>query len=144
MSKKKKSGGKKLTAQQLQIEILTFLLQRPKKQYSPQQIVHDLRVENNKDSAEHALRQLVEIGSVEEHSLNRYGISLTKFITALDEFEEDKPAKMPQEAAAAPTRDRNARDAERSGAKTRKVVEGRVRCCLYCFRGTGYRCLCAQ
>lgn len=126
MSKKKKSGGKKLTAQQLQLEILTFLLQRPKKQYSPQQIIHDLRVENNKDSAEHALRQLVEIGSVEEHSLNRYGIALTKFITALDDEAPATPAQKPQEAGSTPARERNPRHTERTGAKTRKVVEGRV------------------
>ncbi|MBL7827547.1 MAG: hypothetical protein JNJ57_13010, partial [Saprospiraceae bacterium] len=127
MSKKKKSGGKKLTAQQLQIEILKFLLQRPKKQFSPSQIVDELRVSNSKDSAEHALRQLVQVGSVEEQTLNRYGISLHKLISAFDETEADENPNRPaiKEKTDAPQR-RLHEPARSSASKSRKTIEGRV------------------
>lgn len=126
MTKKKKFGGKKLTAQQLQIEILKFLLGHPKKQFSPQQITEQLRVENNNDSAEHALRQLLEVGSVAEFSLNRFGIALSKLTSAPVEEEEatEKPYKNREE--------RNREDRSRvekyksPASKTRKVIEGRV------------------
>jgi ribonuclease R len=78
MTKKKKSGDKRLSAQQLQIEILKFLLAHPKKRFSPRQIIEQIRVENNKDSAEHALRQLVQAGSVAEFSENKFGIALER------------------------------------------------------------------
>ncbi len=78
MTKKKKAGGKKLSAQALQIEILKFLLSNSKKRFSPRQITEQLRVENNKDSAEHALRQLVQIGSVAEFPENKFGIALER------------------------------------------------------------------
>ena len=80
MTKHKKSSGKKLTAQDLQIQILKFLLSNPKKQFAARQITDQLRVENNKDSAEHALRQLVSMGSVMEFSQNKFGIALQRFI----------------------------------------------------------------
>lgn len=122
MTKKKKFGGKKLTAQQLQIEILKFLLGHPKKQFSPQQITEQLRVENNKDSAEHALRQLVEIGSVMEFSLNRYGIALSRLTSApveepnarAENTYQNRPEKTRVEKYKTPP------------SKTRKVIEGRV------------------
>ena len=76
--KKKNSGGKKLSAQELQIEILKFLLAHPKKHFSPRQITDQIRVENNKDSAEHALHQLVQAGSVVEFSENKFGFALER------------------------------------------------------------------
>ncbi len=82
-----------MTAQQLQIEILKYLLGHPKKQFSPQQITQQLRVENNKDSAEHALRQLVQVGSVVEHSLNRFGIALGNLTSAPNDEAVEKPEK---------------------------------------------------
>lgn len=120
MTKKKKFGGKKMTAQQLQIEILKFLLGHPKKQFSPLQITGQLRVENNHDSAEHALRQLVEIGSVAEFSLNRFGIALAKLTSA--PAEEHIPAGPPKER---PDKNRVERF-NTPPSKSRKVVEGRV------------------
>ena len=78
MTKKKKHGGKKLTAQQLQIEILKFLLGHPKKSFAPRQITDLLRVENNRDSTEHALQQLVQAGSVAEITENKFGIALNR------------------------------------------------------------------
>jgi len=76
MTKKKKIGGKKLTAQQLQIEILKFLLGHPKKSFAPRQITDHLHIENNRDSTEHALQQLVQAGSVAEFADNKFGIAL--------------------------------------------------------------------
>jgi ribonuclease R len=121
MTKKKKFGGKKLTAQQLQIEILKFLLGHPKKQFSPQQITEQLRVENNKDSAEHALNQLVQIGSVSEFSLNRYGIALAKITNAPADEEEvvEKPVRV-REAGS------RVEKLKVPVSKSRKVIEGRV------------------
>ena len=78
MTKKKKTGSRKLSAQHLQIEILRFLLAHPHKNFSPRQITEQIRVENNKDSAEHALRQLVEAGSVAEISENKFGVALDR------------------------------------------------------------------
>jgi ribonuclease R len=124
MSKKKKHGGKKLTARELQIEILRFLLQRPKKQYAPQQIVHELHVENNKDAAEYALQQLAKLGSVTEFSLNRYGITLDRFVS---EEEDEEPAENPtqrEEVVQARPTPREKQSA--SPSKNRKVIEGRV------------------
>lgn len=122
MSKKKKQGGKKLTARELQIEILRFLLQRPKKQYAPQQIIHELRVENNRDAAEYALQQLARLGSVTEYSLNRYGITLNKFVSE----DEDEPAPTPApKEGRVPSRVSHDKQTT-SPAKNRKVIEGRV------------------
>lgn len=119
MTKKKKFGGKKLTAQQLQIEILKFLLGHPKKQFSPQQITEQLRVENNKDSAEYALQQLVQIGSVAEFSLNRFGIALSKLTNAPEEAPVAKPERVRVEKS-------RVEQFKAPISKTRKVIEGRV------------------
>ncbi len=129
MTKKKKFGGKKMSAQQLQIEILKYLLGHPKKQFSPQQITQQLRVENNKDSAENALRQLVQVGSVVEHSLNRFGIALGNLTSAPNEAIAEKPKKSrPEKSRVEPfQRPEEKRDktANRDN-KARKVIEGRV------------------
>jgi ribonuclease R len=90
MSKKKKGSGKKLTAQQLQIEILRFLLANPKKQFAPKQITELLKIDNNKDSAEHALHQLILAGSVIEVSFGKYGVDLGRLTFAEP---EEKPHK---------------------------------------------------
>lgn len=129
MTKKKKFGGKKLTAQQLQIEILKFLLGHPKKQFSPQQITEQLRVENNKDSAEYALQQLVQIGSVAEFSLNRFGIALAKLTSAPIDEAPEKPRRIREEKSRVEQFKSPARAPEKpafSGSKSRKVIEGRV------------------
>lgn len=129
MTKKKKFGGKKLTAQQLQIEILKYLLSHSKKQFSPQQITQQLRVENNKDSAEHALLQLVQKGSVKELSLNRYGIALDVLTSAPSDEAIDIPVKTRVEKSRVEPFKKPVESGakSRSGAsKTRKVIEGRV------------------
>ncbi|MFN0034452.1 MAG: ribonuclease R [Saprospiraceae bacterium] len=87
MTKKKKSGDKKLSAQQLQIEILKFLLGHPKKRFAPRQITDHLRIDNNRDSAEHALRQLVLAGSVAEFEEDKFGIALERLTV------DDSPRK---------------------------------------------------
>jgi len=78
MTKKKKNGSKKLSAQQLQIEVLRFLLAHPHKRFSPRQITDQIQVDNNKDSAEHALRQLMQAGTVAEFAENKFGLLLDR------------------------------------------------------------------
>ncbi len=60
MSKKNKIKGKKLTSRHLQTEILKLFRRHPKKRFNPKQISKKLRVENNRDSIQYALDQLVE------------------------------------------------------------------------------------
>ncbi len=135
MTNKKSSGSKKLSAQQLQINILKFLLGHAKKQFSPRQIIEQLRVENNKDSAEHALRQLVEAGSVLEFSENKFGIALSRLTV-----QDAEPAAdgMVDESPKRPADKRLPRPERESEDKTKparvpsafkpghKLVEGRV------------------
>ena len=132
MTKKKKFGVKKLTAQQLQIEILKFLLSHPQKHYSPHQITQQLHVDNNKDSALHALNQLVMIGSVQEHSLNRYGIALDKFTGASStvpakstNVHEESPTPQQEQPKSRVEKLKKIKDAS-GKSKSRKVIEGRV------------------
>lgn len=124
MTKKKKSGGKKLSAQNLQIEILKFLLTHPKKHFSARQITDQLRVINNKDSAEHALGQLVIAGSVAEFSEKKFGIALHKLTT-----DEEVPAAIstPVKTSVPPpsAADRRPSTFDRLPSG-RKFIEGRV------------------
>lgn len=115
MTKKKKQGGKKLTAQQLQIEILKFLLGHPKKTFAPRQITDHLRIDNNRDSAEHALRQLVQNGMASEHPDGKFGV-------ALDRFSPDEGSK----PKAIPPNRTNPSNPSNPSHKTRKIIEGRV------------------
>lgn len=128
MTKKKKSGDKKLSAQQLQIEILKFLLARSKKQFTARQIIEQLRVDNNKDSVEHALRQLVQVGSVAEFSENKYGIALERLTaddtrsTADGEVKpQSRKAEKQQNVKREPTTNN-----QQLRTNTRKFIEGRV------------------
>ncbi|MBP6826029.1 MAG: ribonuclease R [Saprospiraceae bacterium] len=131
MTKKNKSGGKKLTAQSLQIEILKFLITHPQKRFSPRQITDYLRISNNKDSAEHALRQLVQVGSVAEFSENKFGIALHK-LTSGEAQETDAPDIEKPVLRKAPAGDRPAARPERPASaedrsvSSRKFIEGRV------------------
>lgn len=129
MTKKKKQSGKKLTAQQLQIEILKYLLSHPKKSFAARQITDALRVENNRDSAEHALLQLVQAGSVAEVSENKYGVALGR-ITVADNNPNTapKPRNEPAEKTAKkPTeREPNSRFSRDKSSKSRQIIEGRV------------------
>lgn len=133
MTKHKKSGGKKLTAQDLQIQILKFLLSNPRKQFAPRQITDQLRVENNSDSAEHALRQLVQMGSVMEVAENKFGIALQRFIA--DDPETETTPKPPggKPANSRIEKFQRAKDdtpstlsPPPSTSKSRKFIEGRV------------------
>ncbi len=131
MTKKKKSGGKKLSAQNLQIEILKFLLTHSQKRFSPRQITDQLRIINNKDSAEYALSQLVLAGSVAEYAENKFGIALHKLTTDDKGPEEtktiDKPAgkQKPDREAGAASPKFGGRAVERPSTQ-RKFIEGRV------------------
>jgi ribonuclease R len=121
MTKKKKKGSKKLTAQALQIEILKFLIAHPKKFFAPRQITDQLRIDNNRDSAEHALRQLVEAGSVVEYD-DKFGLALQRLI------KEDAP----EPATGTKPEKKFVKEAGKSRVeafktpKERKIIEGRV------------------
>ena len=70
---KKKKTVRKLTANELQKEVLQYLLKQVKKKFTPRQLVGLLKIENNKDSVEHALRQLEELGRVAETKDGKFG-----------------------------------------------------------------------
>lgn len=58
--KKSKTKGKKLTSKQLQTEIVKLFKRNPKKRLNPKQVSRKLKADNNRDSIQHALEQLVE------------------------------------------------------------------------------------
>jgi ribonuclease R len=116
MTKKKKSGDKKLSAKNLQIEILKFLLTQPKKQYAPMQLAAAMRLENNRDSVIYALHQLVHAGSVNIFKDGKFGIALER-LTVIDEAPEI-PAPKKEEKKAPLQR--------RSATSLQKTIEGRV------------------
>ncbi|MEZ4940165.1 MAG: hypothetical protein R3D58_04825 [Saprospiraceae bacterium] len=119
MTKKKSKGGKKLTAKNLQIELLKFLLSQPKKQFAPRQLTGFLNIENNKDSVEYALNQLVVAGSVKSYKDGRYGI-------ALERLTVDEPAAEKMPKVSAKKADKKAAPKQKTTAKPEKVIEGRV------------------
>ncbi len=119
MTKKKSKGDKKLTAKSLQIELLKFLLTQPKKQFAPRQLTGFLNIENNKDSVEYALNQLVIAGSVKLHKDGRYGVALERL--TVDERAADKMPKVSAKKA-----DKKAAPKQKSTSKPEKVIEGRV------------------
>lgn len=130
MTKKKKNGGKKLTAQQLQIEILKFLLGHPKKRFAPRQITEHLKVDNNRDSAEHALQQLVQAGSVAEFTEGKFGIALERLTGTVEESPKPAREKKTVDTQTAPVTknfdsEKKAHKPERY-TKNRPVIEGRV------------------
>jgi len=116
MTKKKKSGDKKLTAKNLQIELLKFLLTQPKKQFAPMQLAAILRLENNKDSVIHALHQLVHVGSVNMLKDGKFGIALERLTAA------DAPVEKP----VSKKEDKKMPLQRRSAASLQKTIEGRV------------------
>ena len=119
MTKKKSKGGKKLTAKSLQIELLKFLLSQPKKQFAPRQLNTLLNIENNKDSVEYALNQLVIAGSVKSYKDGRYGVALERL--TIDERTTDKLPKVSAKKA-----DKKALTKQKPTAKSEKIIEGRV------------------
>jgi len=58
--KSKKTTGKKLSARQLQQEIIKLFKRQPKKRYNPKQIAKKLKVSNSPDSVVNALDKLAE------------------------------------------------------------------------------------
>ncbi len=129
MTKKKKNSGKKLTAQQLQIEILKFLLGHPKKSFAPRQITEHLHIENNRDSTEHALNQLVQAGSVAQFADNKYGVALGRLTVADPRDSPDKstPKETSHKVKPALSESGSSRTiAKFQNSSNRKMVEGRV------------------
>ena len=120
MSKKKKKGGKKLTAKNLQIELLKFLLTQPKKQFTPRQLADLLKIENNKDSVEHALFQLEMAGSVKTYKENKFGIALER-LTVVEKTETQTEPTAPPKKQALTSGSKG-----KSPAGQKKIIEGRV------------------
>ncbi|MBK6932374.1 MAG: ribonuclease R [Saprospirales bacterium] len=119
MTKNKNKGGKKLTAKNLQIELLKFLLTQPKKQFTPRQLADILRLENNKDSVEHALRQLEQAGSVYASKENKFGVALERLTVKSSVPRAPEPAKPAKEMRNTPAR-------RTPAAVGKKMIEGRV------------------
>ncbi len=128
MTKKKKHSGKKLTAQQLQIEILKFLLGHPKKSFAPRQITDQLRIENNRDSTEHALLQLVQAGSVAQFADNKFGIALGRLTVDDGEGIPDREQKSSKKEEFSSSGKAQVQRPSSSfqHPTSRKIVEGRV------------------
>lgn len=114
MTKKKKNSGKKLTAQELQIETLKFLLGHPQKRFAPKQITDHIRVENNRDSIEHALCQLLLSGVVAEFPDGKFGVALEKFNR--ENNDQNNAPKHSAKPQVQPQKESN----------SRKIIEGRV------------------
>lgn len=72
--KKKKIKGNKLSSNQLQRELLKFFRYHSKKQFNPRQIIKKLKIENNKDSVQYALDQLVASGALKLVGEYRYKV----------------------------------------------------------------------
>ena len=118
MTKKKKHGGRKLTAQELQIQFLKFLLGHPKKRFSPKQITEQLKLDNNRDSAEYAMQQLVANGMATEFPDGKFGV-------ALDRFSAEEPEPTPKQTEKRADATPKPVPFKSSGTQ-RKIIEGRV------------------
>lgn len=124
MTKMKKKGGKKLSAKNLQIELLKFLLTQPKKQFTPRQLVDLLKIENNKDSVEYALVQLEHAGSVRSYKENKFGIALER-LTA-PKTKEPTPAPASESTRGAEKTKKTTSPNRQPGGDKKKIIEGRV------------------
>ena len=102
MTKKKNKDDKRLSAQALQIEILKFLLAHPKKNFSARQITQHLRVDNNRDSATHALQQLVQLGTVTALDEDRFSLALDRLTTRSSGNEDDSDTQPTLQTPSAP------------------------------------------
>jgi ribonuclease R len=119
MTRKKKDGNPKLSARDLQIEVLKFLLAQPKKEFSARQLMQLLKVENNKDSVNHALLYLVEAGSVVERSEGKFTAALDRLTKVPDTVTEpEKKSVKDKYSAKTPLPGHS--------LAGRKIIEGRV------------------
>lgn len=64
--KRGKGDSRKLTAKQLQKDILLLFQKDPKKRLNPKQIAKKLQIDNNKDSVLHACQELAKLGYIIE------------------------------------------------------------------------------
>lgn len=132
-----------MTTQQLQIEVLRFLLAHPKKHFTARQIIDHIQVENNKDSVEHALRQLEQAGSAAAFPDGKFGVQLHKITIVSDDpppviageagtetavRPRKKAEKNTEEALPRPERGRIERETHKkaSPGSKRKMVTGRI------------------
>lgn len=93
-------------------------------------------MDNNADSAEHALRQLVQLGTVTEHDDERFGLALDRLTTRSDDDEQPitKPFPRSEPKLREPRGEKPSRDRDRDGRRVslttthgpRKMIEGRV------------------
>lgn len=78
MAKKKlKRKDNKLTVKDLQREVLKLFRQNPKKRLNPKQIARKLMIDNNRDSVQHALDELVSANYLESLGDFKYKITET-------------------------------------------------------------------
>ena len=87
--KKKKVKGNKLSSKQLQKELIKFLRYHSKKQFNPRQIIKKLKIENNKDSVQYALDQLVASGALKVVGDFRYKVDAAQ-LPASDNGKSDR------------------------------------------------------
>lgn len=115
MKKVKKS--KKLSASALQSALHQYLLAHPKKQFSARQLAGLLKIDNNKDSVEHALRQLEQSGAVTESKQGAFMLTHSgKTYVPETEIEMTPQEEKPK----------NRRSTSKAASNTRKSVEGVV------------------
>jgi ribonuclease R len=128
MAKRPTTPRRKLTAKNLQIEILRYLLSNPRKRLTARQIIEHLGVENNKDAVDHAVNQLVEAGSVFVSPGDKFGVALERLTGPEDPEEAPRPKvvlRRPEEAnPLAGSRITKLTRAPKRGEE--KFIEGRV------------------
>ncbi|MFN4081503.1 MAG: ribonuclease R [Saprospiraceae bacterium] len=107
MTKDKRKANKKLNSQALQLAILRYLTNHPKKKFTARQLMRLMEIENNKDSVEFALNQLCQAGSVLMKAEGEYALAVERLIA-------------PEPAVKAPT-NRQKRD-----GRAPKFIEGTV------------------
>jgi ribonuclease R len=129
MAKRNTTPRRKLTAKNLQIEILRYLLSNPRKRLTARQIIEHLGVENNKDAVDHAVNQLVQAGSVFVFPGEKFGVALERLTGPEDPEEAPTPkAVLRRTVETDPLADSRITRLTRSTPKRgpEKFIEGRV------------------
>lgn len=84
MTRRRKSiKGKKLTANQLQKEVLKTLTRNPKKRFSAKQLIKKLKITNNKDAVNYALSKLAEDNKIRHVKEGKFRIAAGGYPTTV-------------------------------------------------------------
>ena len=81
--KNSRKKGKKLTAGQLKQAILKLFKRSPKKRFNSKQIIQKLKIANNRDSVQEALKKLTEENKLSPVGNNKFRVN-TKGVSKLD------------------------------------------------------------